>query len=362
MNGYAYDEIFSAEDRAAMELAAAVVAWLPERHPAGGERIRCHEVARIAGAIVAPAAKVIDGEYKGPHRLGIEHSWVQLSDNVILDPYCVGRVPPVALIQAPWQTAHWVIYRAGKGNRDDIRADIVDMYVKAWADRQRTMRLKYVELDGLFVSAAWVGESRMHVTIRPPKPCQVYFGGDGAELSMVPIALTEIGVRLQTLEEWPGKVWIGVEPGRPHLGDLSRAFERMGRYRELFIFADELELGHHLNDESIRLMLDVQAERGVVRVMRSTSYIPYGFCEPGTDDANRFGKAILRARALREGFKDLPRVAILRGVVNDGVTDWNRIFPMVFSDGQWKAFNDEKIGLLPWFKSVLLPPREGDEG
>src|SRR5437763_1419140 len=83
-----------------------------------GNELRCHELARAVHLVVhAREYKlvVVDGKC-GP----IEHSWIHLSDGVILDPYVPGRMPAVQLVDLVVGTA----YRPG-APRDDIRQAVV---------------------------------------------------------------------------------------------------------------------------------------------------------------------------------------------------------------------------------------------
>lgn len=160
MIGYAATDVFSALELAVFEAATQVVAKLPER--AGGDLVRCHEVARVVAAWIeerhlrprgtccycdgqgalhrdtanpvpcpkceVPRLGVVDGKYSL-----VEHSWILLRTPTvglprmaILDPYCVGRLPMVQLIDA-WLPDHRALYRQG-ATRTDIRSNaIVEM-------------------------------------------------------------------------------------------------------------------------------------------------------------------------------------------------------------------------------------------
>ena len=86
-----------------------------------GNELRCHELARAVHLVIAcEHAIVVDGKC-GP----IEHSWIYLSDGVILDPYVPGRLPAVQLIDLVVGTA----YRPGP-MRSDIRQAVVDQLVR----------------------------------------------------------------------------------------------------------------------------------------------------------------------------------------------------------------------------------------
>jgi hypothetical protein len=99
-------------DRVEMYVARVSNSW--------GNELRCHELARAVHRVVGePDHLVVDGKC-GP----IEHSWLYLSDGVILDPYVPGRMPAVQLVDLVVGTA----YRPGDP-RDDIRQAVVDRLV-----------------------------------------------------------------------------------------------------------------------------------------------------------------------------------------------------------------------------------------
>lgn len=90
MNGVMYT-MLSAETLAILAEAAAIVEALPDL-----EGLRCHEVARVVGAVLS--LEVQDGHYGH-----IQHSWLLVYQAgelrpFVLDPYCVGRLPIVQLV------------------------------------------------------------------------------------------------------------------------------------------------------------------------------------------------------------------------------------------------------------------------
>lgn len=126
MKGYSELQVFQQRELQLFREATDIVAVLPER--AQGEFIRCHEVARVVGHILG--LDVIDGKYE----IGAEHSWLPIVQKrgkyswwSILDPYVVGRVPPVQLVAVVPLIPNRYIPGAP---RDDIRTDVVDYLLK----------------------------------------------------------------------------------------------------------------------------------------------------------------------------------------------------------------------------------------
>lgn len=92
-----------------------------------GNELRCYELARAVHLVVHEHEHkllVIDGKC-GP----IEHSWLYISDGVILDPYAPGRLPAVQLVDLIVGSA----YKPGT-LRADIRQPIVDRLVLEMRD------------------------------------------------------------------------------------------------------------------------------------------------------------------------------------------------------------------------------------
>jgi hypothetical protein len=105
-----------------LRLLSRVAAYVGRVSSSWGNELRCHELARAIHLVVyerAPKLLVIDGKC-GP----IEHSWLYLEDNVILDPYVPGRLPAVQLVDLVVGTA----YKPG-APRTDIRQAVVDRLV-----------------------------------------------------------------------------------------------------------------------------------------------------------------------------------------------------------------------------------------
>ena len=137
-NGYRdhkgeHQDVFTGAEKVFLEAAARIVDLLPEITP-DGELIRCHEVARIVGCLLK--LEVQDGKY-GLH----DHSWLwtgpfhprwprSLDPPKILDPYCVGNLPIVRILDPASSVPHlgWM-YRPGPV-RDDVLKDFVDSEVE----------------------------------------------------------------------------------------------------------------------------------------------------------------------------------------------------------------------------------------
>lgn len=125
MQSYSEREIFDPKYILCMRLVERLVERLPDK--VHGDPLRCHEVARIALDVIEKSfdvrVAVLDGHY-GP----VEHSWLLLQSrdpkkmHVILDPYAVGRLPPVQLVSV--NLGHAALYRVGN-QRDDIRAEVL---------------------------------------------------------------------------------------------------------------------------------------------------------------------------------------------------------------------------------------------
>ncbi len=110
--------------------AAGMFDALPSTREPG---LRCHEVARAVAAVLTTSMnlygtnvepivrlEVVDGYYGA----GAEHSWIEVyvdgARRCLLDPYCIGRMPPVALVDVSSLTmgAHRELYTPGKPRTD----------------------------------------------------------------------------------------------------------------------------------------------------------------------------------------------------------------------------------------------------
>lgn len=114
MKSYSEKSVFTAEQLALLETARTAVENIEE----AGE-LRCHEIARFVLHVLErkqgrPLFRVVDGNYAG-----CDHSWIQLSPEVILDPYAVARVPMVQLVYVGPRTLQRLQYREEE-RREDI--------------------------------------------------------------------------------------------------------------------------------------------------------------------------------------------------------------------------------------------------
>lgn len=111
MIGYSGTKVFDSEAMKLLHRAESMVAAIPDE-----EGLRCHEVARAVGRSLG--LKVVDGKY-GP----VDHSWILIERPMrrpfILDPYAVGRLPVVQLVDNYWNLPHWAWY-TDCGERDDV--------------------------------------------------------------------------------------------------------------------------------------------------------------------------------------------------------------------------------------------------
>lgn len=139
MRGYSEAEIFTADQVAAWREAARLVSLLADPL----FTLRCHELARALAARLGLCVQ--DGQY------GIvDHSWLlfdpaakrtpreveglgrvfRIRPLVILDAYCVGRLPMVQLVCLECKLPHDG-YRCGP-DRTDVRGRDVDWCLDAW--------------------------------------------------------------------------------------------------------------------------------------------------------------------------------------------------------------------------------------
>ena len=114
--GYAYQEVFTARERAFYKKACELVACVP--YEWDGSPVRCHELVRAV-------ARFTDLTYTDGYYGMCEHSWLWLkpleelsSLPRILDVYTPGRIPQVQLVDP---STHLPFeYRRGPP-RDDIK-------------------------------------------------------------------------------------------------------------------------------------------------------------------------------------------------------------------------------------------------
>ena len=131
MKGYARTRVFDATTLAMLADAERAVAAIPDSL---GE-VRCHEVARaVAGYLfhrkhIGRALMAVDGTYGSPGGLRHEHSWIEVWPSgsprgplFIIDPYAVGRLPQVQLVDADPLHGLASMYREGHERADIDRA------------------------------------------------------------------------------------------------------------------------------------------------------------------------------------------------------------------------------------------------
>lgn len=124
MDGYAFT-VFTRDDRELLRQAIEIVSLLPE-----DSRLRCHEVARIVGQILK--LDVVDGHYGL-----VQHSWCMTPARFVLDPYCVGRLPMVQLVD--YVTAAFPYNEKNPSVVVDQKlvADMVVTVLAAWVKTRR---------------------------------------------------------------------------------------------------------------------------------------------------------------------------------------------------------------------------------
>jgi hypothetical protein len=136
MRGYSHVQVFSPEETEMLQKATEIVMALPEESPTGP--LRCHEVARIVGR--ALGLEVEDGFYGF-----VDHSWLWTSKRIpeqeltarvgmpnILDPYCVGSLPIVRLVDGKCTSLPHVgwAYRPGPPRPDIDEPLVVELLRK----------------------------------------------------------------------------------------------------------------------------------------------------------------------------------------------------------------------------------------
>lgn len=121
------EKVFSRREIDFLYRATRIVASLPDKDPAG-ELLRCHEVARVVGRLLH--LDVLDGRYE----YGCDHSWCVITRDIgwsrgfsILDPYTIGRIPPVQLICViPMMPNRYF----PEARRKDIREDVIEYLLR----------------------------------------------------------------------------------------------------------------------------------------------------------------------------------------------------------------------------------------
>lgn len=117
MKGYSSTDVFTDGEQEALVKAVRLVDSLPD-----SREVRCHELVRAVALCLSSMYYVVDGHYGS----FIEHSWLHLAPSVILDVYCIGRMPMVQLIDLSHYThRHATLYIPGRA-RDDIQGDVIN--------------------------------------------------------------------------------------------------------------------------------------------------------------------------------------------------------------------------------------------
>lgn len=139
MIGYAAERL-GTRAKNLLLVTQAIVDRLPET--IDGELVRCHEIARVVAELLSMSDDfgdliVVDGKF-GVH----DHSWIRMDQDgrgcLILDPYAMGRIPMVQVIDldammVPYRRESacdrcgapnpW-LYREGPV-RDDVRHEVI---------------------------------------------------------------------------------------------------------------------------------------------------------------------------------------------------------------------------------------------
>jgi len=121
MKTYSEVEVFTPGELLALKEAKRIVRHFPTRDRQG-RWVRCHEVARIVGAVLG--LPVQDGHYGM-----MEHSWLWTAPCVhmgvapnVLDCYVPGRAPAVQLVAS---ATGWG-YRSASAKRRDVRPSVME--------------------------------------------------------------------------------------------------------------------------------------------------------------------------------------------------------------------------------------------
>lgn len=130
--------VFGDRSLRAFRLASDVVEAIPcnGRGEFEGELLRCHEVARTVFSFFTHPdladSLLVDGKF-GP----MPHSWIYAPTSydtvrITLDPYAVGRLPQVQLVEIGWDLSRG--YKYGPV-RTDIRLDVIAKLLASLAEK-----------------------------------------------------------------------------------------------------------------------------------------------------------------------------------------------------------------------------------
>jgi hypothetical protein len=150
VKSYSETTVFSPVALALREVVEHLVERLPDPEP-GKPLWRCHEVARAVREVLTPSLEVggsgaqlhvFDGKYGPPdlhdqvkYSPGVEHSWIVVIETAskrpgcVLDPYAVGRLPQVQLVD--WEQQFACMYKP-REYRTDIDKAVVQHMVDVW--------------------------------------------------------------------------------------------------------------------------------------------------------------------------------------------------------------------------------------
>lgn len=145
MMGEAYENIFTAVCRSTMKLAETFVAAVQDCDR--DNPVRCHELARAVARALADTpyghVEVVDGHFGM-----VEHSWISLDRETILDVYVPGSAPMVQLVHFSPLLPSYRSYKRGA-----VRTDIDWERVAKIVSQMRTTRERLC--DVLHAPADW---------------------------------------------------------------------------------------------------------------------------------------------------------------------------------------------------------------
>lgn len=140
MKSYAEREVYSEQELSLWHRATQLVSRVQFLD---GDEIRCHELARAVGRVLA--LPYSDGRYGS-----IDHTWLRVGDwrhepqrAKILDVYVPGGVPQVQLIHyAAWSLPHWrQLYRQGvEYERTDIDEALVERLARTMTESEKWVK------------------------------------------------------------------------------------------------------------------------------------------------------------------------------------------------------------------------------